>query len=249
MSRACRRSAARLPTRISCRVSMPRSVSALKAAGAIVTCKTTTCESGYKLTADSPVSGVTRNPWNLGRTSGGSSGGAAASIAAGCGPLAIGTDGVGSIRVPSSFCGVFGIKPTFGWCRGRPVFRRRHGRRWRTPDRSRVRSPTRRCFWKSSRATTCAMPAACRSPRAAFAARGRKLDGMPDRRQRRLRLRRGGARRAQGLQGGRCARRLGADVRSLTIGVEPDNARTDAEADRVYRAGGGRIRTRSRSAR
>ena len=76
-------------------------VSALKSAGAIVTCKTTTCKSGYKLTADSPVSGITRNPWNRDRTSGGSSGGAAASIAAGCGPLAIGTDGVGSIRVPS----------------------------------------------------------------------------------------------------------------------------------------------------
>ena len=83
-------------------------VSALKAAGAIITCKTTTCESGYKLTADSPVTGITRNPWNPGRTSGGSSGGAAAGVAAGCGPIAIGTDGVGSIRVPSSFCGVFG---------------------------------------------------------------------------------------------------------------------------------------------
>ena len=69
-------------------------VTAIKAAGAIITCKTTTCESGYKLTADSLVSGVTRNPWNLGRTSGGSSGGAAAAIAAGCGPLAIATDGV-----------------------------------------------------------------------------------------------------------------------------------------------------------
>jgi aspartyl-tRNA(Asn)/glutamyl-tRNA(Gln) amidotransferase subunit A len=97
-------------------------VSALKSAGAIVTCKTTTCESGYKLTADSPVSGVTRNPWNKDRTSGGSSGGAAASIAAGCGPLAIGTDGVGSIRVPSAFCGVVGIKPTFGLVPRSPGF-------------------------------------------------------------------------------------------------------------------------------
>ena len=75
-------------------------VAAVKDAGAIITCKTTTCESGYKLTADSPVSGVTRNPWHLDRTSGGSSGGAAAAIAAGCGPLALATDGVGSIRVP-----------------------------------------------------------------------------------------------------------------------------------------------------
>jgi aspartyl-tRNA(Asn)/glutamyl-tRNA(Gln) amidotransferase subunit A len=97
-------------------------VSALKSAGAIVTCKTTTCESGYKLTADSPVSGITRNPWNRDRTSGGSSGGAAASIAAGCGPLAIGTDGVGSIRVPSAFCGVVGIKPTFGLVPRSPGF-------------------------------------------------------------------------------------------------------------------------------
>ena len=97
-------------------------VTALKAAGAIVTCKTTTCESGYKLTADSPVSGITCNPWNTARTSGGSSGGAAAAVAAGCGPLAIGTDGVGSIRVPSSFCGVVGIKPTFGLVPRSPGF-------------------------------------------------------------------------------------------------------------------------------
>ena len=90
--------------------------------GAIITCKTTTCESGYKLTADSPVSGVTRNPWRVDRTSGGSSGGAAAAVAAGCGPLALGTDGVGSIRVPSSFCGVFGIKPTFGLVSRAPGF-------------------------------------------------------------------------------------------------------------------------------
>jgi aspartyl-tRNA(Asn)/glutamyl-tRNA(Gln) amidotransferase subunit A len=97
-------------------------VSALKAAGAVLSCKTTTCESGYKLTADSPLSGVTRNPWRLGRTSGGSSGGAAAAVAAGCGPLAIGTDAVGSIRVPASFCGVFGLKPTFGLVPRSPSF-------------------------------------------------------------------------------------------------------------------------------
>lgn len=97
-------------------------VAAVKAAGAIITCKTTTCESGYKLTADSPVSGITRNPWRLDRTSGGSSGGAAAAVAAGCGPLAIGTDGVGSIRVPSAFCGVFGLKPTFGLVPRSPGF-------------------------------------------------------------------------------------------------------------------------------
>jgi aspartyl-tRNA(Asn)/glutamyl-tRNA(Gln) amidotransferase subunit A len=97
-------------------------VAAVKSAGGIVTCKTTTCESGYKLTADSPVSGITRNPWNRARTSGGSSGGAAVAVAAGCGPLAIGTDGVGSIRVPSSFCGVVGLKPTFGLVPRSPGF-------------------------------------------------------------------------------------------------------------------------------
>lgn len=97
-------------------------VTSLRKAGAIITCKTTTCESGYKLTADSPVTGITRNPWRLDRTSGGSSGGAAAAVAAGCGPLAVGTDGVGSIRVPSSFCGVFGIKPTFGLVPRAPGF-------------------------------------------------------------------------------------------------------------------------------
>jgi aspartyl-tRNA(Asn)/glutamyl-tRNA(Gln) amidotransferase subunit A len=97
-------------------------VAAVKAAGAIITCKTTTCEAGYKLTADSPVSGITRNPWDRARTSGGSSGGAAVAVAAGCGPLAIGTDGVGSIRVPSSFCGVVGLKPTFGLVPRAPGF-------------------------------------------------------------------------------------------------------------------------------
>jgi aspartyl-tRNA(Asn)/glutamyl-tRNA(Gln) amidotransferase subunit A len=97
-------------------------VTAVKDAGGIITCKTTTCESGYKLTADSPVSGITRNPWNLERTSGGSSGGAAAAVAAGCGPLAIATDGVGSIRVPSAFCGVFGLKPTYGLVPRSPGF-------------------------------------------------------------------------------------------------------------------------------
>jgi aspartyl-tRNA(Asn)/glutamyl-tRNA(Gln) amidotransferase subunit A len=97
-------------------------VERLRRAGAVLTCKTTTCESGYKLTADSPLTGITRNPWNPARTSGGSSGGAAAALAAGAGPLAIGTDAVGSIRVPSSFCGVFGLKPTFGLVPRAPGF-------------------------------------------------------------------------------------------------------------------------------
>ena len=96
---------------------------AVQEAGAVVTCKTTTCRVRATQTyADSPVSGITRNPWHLGRTSGGSSGGAAAAVAAGCGPLAIGTDGVGSIRVPSAFCGVFGLKPTYGLVPRSPGF-------------------------------------------------------------------------------------------------------------------------------
>jgi len=76
--------------------------------------KTTTPELGWKGVTDSPVTGITRNPWNLERTPGGSSGGASAQVAAGLGPLAIGTDGGGSIRIPSAFAGIFGIKPTSG---------------------------------------------------------------------------------------------------------------------------------------
>ena len=89
-------------------------VERLKAAGAIVIGKTNTPEFGWKAVADNLLFGVTRNPWNLERTSGGSSGGAAAAVALCLGPLAIGTDGGGSIRIPSSFCGVFGFKPSFG---------------------------------------------------------------------------------------------------------------------------------------
>src|SRR5258706_8983725 len=89
-------------------------VTSLRKAGAIITCKTTTCESGYKLTADSPVSGVTRNPWRLDRTSGGSSGGGAATVPAGWGRLTLGTAGVGLISVPASFFVAFGITTTVG---------------------------------------------------------------------------------------------------------------------------------------
>ncbi len=86
----------------------------LKEAGAIILGKTTTPEFGWKGMTDGPLFGVTRNPWNLERTPGGSSGGAAAALAAGIGTLAVGTDGGGSIRIPSAYCGLFGIKPTFG---------------------------------------------------------------------------------------------------------------------------------------
>jgi aspartyl-tRNA(Asn)/glutamyl-tRNA(Gln) amidotransferase subunit A len=90
------------------------SVARLRAANAVFIGKTTTCEFGWKPTTDSPLSGVTRNPWNLERTPGGSSGGSAVALAAGICPLAIGTDAGGSIRIPASFSGVFGLKPTFG---------------------------------------------------------------------------------------------------------------------------------------
>jgi aspartyl-tRNA(Asn)/glutamyl-tRNA(Gln) amidotransferase subunit A len=89
-------------------------VERLRAAGAIMVGKTTTPEFGWKGATDSPLTGVSRNPWNLTKTPGGSSGGAAAAVAAGLAPLAVGTDGGGSIRIPGSFCGVFGLKPTYG---------------------------------------------------------------------------------------------------------------------------------------
>ncbi len=89
-------------------------VERLRTAGAIVIGKTTTPEFGWKAVTDSPVTGTTRNPWDPNMTPGGSSGGAAAQIAAGLGHLATGGDGAGSIRIPSSFSGVFGIKPQYG---------------------------------------------------------------------------------------------------------------------------------------
>lgn len=89
-------------------------VDLLQTAGAIVIGKTTTPELGWKGVTDSPLTGVTRNPWNLDLTPGGSSGGAAAAAALGMSPLAVGTDGGGSIRIPASFTGVFGLKPSFG---------------------------------------------------------------------------------------------------------------------------------------
>jgi aspartyl-tRNA(Asn)/glutamyl-tRNA(Gln) amidotransferase subunit A len=89
-------------------------VERLKAAGAIIVGKTNTPEFGWRATTDNRVFGETKNPWTLERTSGGSSGGAAAALAAGMAPLALGSDGGGSIRIPSAFCGTFGLKPSFG---------------------------------------------------------------------------------------------------------------------------------------
>jgi aspartyl-tRNA(Asn)/glutamyl-tRNA(Gln) amidotransferase subunit A len=76
--------------------------------------KTTTPEFGCKGETNSPLTGITRNPWNPAKTPGGSSGGTAAAVAAGMGPLSVGTDGAGSVRIPAAFCGNFGFKPSFG---------------------------------------------------------------------------------------------------------------------------------------
>jgi aspartyl-tRNA(Asn)/glutamyl-tRNA(Gln) amidotransferase subunit A len=89
-------------------------VAALRRHGAVLAGKTTTPELGWKGVTDSPRAGITRNPWDPSRTSGGSSGGSAAALAAGMVPLALGTDGGGSIRIPCGFCGLPGIKPTYG---------------------------------------------------------------------------------------------------------------------------------------
>src|SRR6516225_1630962 len=86
----------------------------LREAGAIILGKTTTPEFGWKALGDSPLTGITRNPWNPARTPGGSSAGAAAACAAGIGPLHVGSDGAGSIRIPAAFTGLFGLKPSFG---------------------------------------------------------------------------------------------------------------------------------------
>ncbi len=89
-------------------------VARLKEAGAVLIGKTTTPEFGWKGSTDSPLTGITRNPWNLEKTPGGSSGGSSAALAARFAPLALGTDGGGSIRIPASFTGTYGLKPSFG---------------------------------------------------------------------------------------------------------------------------------------
>ncbi|MHA1987811.1 MAG: amidase [Promethearchaeota archaeon] len=90
------------------------SVKRLRENGCVILGKTNTPAFGYKGVTDNKIFGVTKNPWDLERTPGGSSGGAAASMASGLGNLALGSDGGGSIRIPSSCSGVYGIKPSFG---------------------------------------------------------------------------------------------------------------------------------------
>lgn len=86
----------------------------LREAGAVILGKSTTSEFGCKPVGDSPLTGITRNPWNTDLTPGGSSAGAAAMVAAGLVPYSIGTDGGGSVRIPSALTGLFGIKAHFG---------------------------------------------------------------------------------------------------------------------------------------
>ena len=89
-------------------------VKRLKNAGCVILGKTNTPEFGHVALTNNKIFGETKNPWDIETNSGGSSGGAASSVAAGLGPLALGSDGGGSIRIPSSSCGVYGLKPTFG---------------------------------------------------------------------------------------------------------------------------------------
>ena len=89
-------------------------VQRMREEGAILLGKTTTPEFGWKGVTDSPLSGITRNPWNIDKTPGGSSGGSAAALAAGVGHAALGTDAGGSVRIPGSFCGLVAIKATVG---------------------------------------------------------------------------------------------------------------------------------------
>ena len=224
-------------------------VERLKAAGAVLTCKTTTCESGYKLTADSPLTGITRNPWDLSRTSGGSSGGATAAVAAGCGPLGVGTDAVGSIRVPvvvlrrvrhqadlrtrTACAGL--LSAVVGIARAHRTDRTHCRRRGADAGGDRgLRCP--RCRQPAAAAAKVSRPSPGSSTACASASR------------------RTGALRP-------CTRRCDAPSRRRSIrwpiaarrwsaaaaGLDPEHAGTRAQADRLHRAGGrGRDRARRR---
>ena len=98
-------------------------VSRLRSAGAVFTGKTNTAEFGQSATSDNLLGRDTGNPWDVGRTPGGSSGGAAASVAAGLANVAVGSDGGGSVRIPAAFCGLVGVKPTAGLCLDEHGFR------------------------------------------------------------------------------------------------------------------------------
>ena len=89
-------------------------VGALRRAGAVIVAQTTSPEFAHSLITDSPLWGPTRNPWDLDRSTGGSSGGSGAAVASGCVPVAEGSDMGGSVRIPAAWCGVVGLKPGLG---------------------------------------------------------------------------------------------------------------------------------------
>ena len=135
-------------------------VARLREAGAIVFAQSTSSEFGHKGVTDTPLNGITRNPWNTEHTPGGSSGGAGAAVAAGLGPIAIGTDGGGSVRIPSSFNGLVGLKATYGRVPDWPPVDDRRSLQHRpdVPHRARLRADDER-----HRPPRCrAMPTACR---------------------------------------------------------------------------------------
>ena len=108
-----------MPARFGSRLTSPEprptdapAAARLREHNAVVLGKTAMPEYGWKATSDSPLTGVTRNPWDTRMTTGGSSAGAVAAVMLGMGPLHLGTDGGGSIRIPAAFTGCFGIKPT-----------------------------------------------------------------------------------------------------------------------------------------
>ena len=135
-------------------------VARLREAGAIVFAQSTSSEYGHKGVTDSPLHGITRNPWNTERTPGGSSGGAGAAVAAGLGPIAIGTDGGGSVRIPSSFNGLVGhqghVRPRAGLAAVDD--RRSVQHRPDVPHRARLRADDER----DQPGPTRAMPMRCR---------------------------------------------------------------------------------------
>ncbi len=135
---------------------------ALANAGGILIGKTTTPEFAYSSFTESPLWGITRNPWNPERSAGGSSGGSGAAVASGCVPFAEGSDMGGSVRIPASFCGIVGLKPSFG----RIPFtilpsqfdQLSHFARWRG------RLPMPACSWRSRRGRTSATSNRSQSP-------------------------------------------------------------------------------------
>ena len=166
------------------RPSMPPSLSALRAAGAIVTCKTTTCESGYKLTADSPVSGITRNPWNPGshqrRIERRCGGGRRRRLRSDRDRHRWRRFDPRAVVVLRRVRDQADLRPRAAVAR---ISRRRHGRRWRIPARSRARSPTPRCCWRSIAGydlrDAASLPVPARSFDASAGRAGRHQDRQP----------------------------------------------------------------------